>query len=835
MGQEERAALKVISIPQDKSEIDELRSEGYDEESITGSFQAQLKRIVGEYSLMRKLNGSANVVNCDDVRYVQHTDGIGWDIFIKMELLTPLIQALGPDTPEETVRRIGIDLCKALALCERHKIIHRDIKPANIFLSDNGDYKLGDFGVARTMEQPGSATRIGTLNYIAPEIYHDQPYGPGADLYSLGLVLYWLLNERRMPFYPPAPAMPTATEKEEARLRRLRGEPVPAPKNGSDALRRIVLKACAYDPRERYQTAEEMLRDLESRNDSFDPARNEVLVLYGPPLVRREGEEGEATEGPRGRKALAPNREERTIGRGRDLPSPEDGGTQGAWGSRSGSRRTEEDPEGTRGAFPKPKETEKGRKSAEVAPQPKAEVPPRTEPEELKQPAVPTPPPQKSGSRKGLWIGIPAALVALAVLAILIFRPFGGASAPAATARPAATAAPAATAKPSGGTQRTTAEYSVEIWVNHYAVELTEQQIRAFNQSNRDGLVFRATVNACDEGSIAASILEDPAHCPDLCLIPCDALGELVRPGLLDPLPTISRDMICEANSQASVDCASYYGTYYGYPVSEDNGFFLYYDKSVIPERDLSSMEAIMADCEAAGRFFGFELEGSAWYSSAFFFGTGCVNEWMLDSEGDPVHVEDSFNSPAGMIAAKGMKKLLDSYVYWNTSDTAAFGDGAAAVVSGSWGAETARELLGSNFGAAELPSFTVDGRSYHLKSFFGSKLLAVKNTGDAERNAALHALARYLSGEQCQKERFLQLSFGPSNLRAQKMSEVQNDPVMRALLAQEAWSVPQTEHYGPWWETARQLAVDIRLASGESGIQSALDRYLTTVSAMVG
>ena len=197
--------------------------------------------------------------------------------------------------------------------------------------------------------------------------------------------------------------------------------------------------------------------------------------------------------------------------------------------------------------------------------------------------------------------------------------------------------------------------------------------------------------------------------------------------------------------------------------------------------------------------------------------------------------LDDSFNSPEGMIAARGMKKLMDSYVYWNTSGTGAFGEGAAAVISGAWAADEAREILGSNFGAAELPSFTVDGRSYHLKSFFGSKLLAVKATGDAGRGAALHALARYLTGEQCQKERFLQLGFGPSNLQAQAMNEVKSDPVMRALLAQSEWSVPQTERYGRWWEAARQLAVDIHSANGESGIQSALDRYADTVYGMVG
>ena len=263
-GETEKAAMKVISIPQSTSESDELRGAGYDGQSITDTFREHLKSIIAEYSIMRKLNGHSNVVSCDDVRYIQHTDGFGWDIFIKMELLTPLVQALGKDIPDEQVIRIGRDICRALALCRKFNIVHRDIKPANIFVSSTGDCKLGDFGVARTMEKTSGASKVGTYEYMAPEVYHGAPYGAGADIYSLGMVLYWLLNDRRGPFLAPPPALPTASEKERARERRFGGEPLPPPAHGSERLKRIVLKACAYDPKDRYQTADDLLSDLEA-------------------------------------------------------------------------------------------------------------------------------------------------------------------------------------------------------------------------------------------------------------------------------------------------------------------------------------------------------------------------------------------------------------------------------------------------------------------------------------------------------------------------------------------------------------------------------------------
>ena len=263
-GKTEKAALKVITIPQNEGDVEELYSSGYDDASITAHFKSYLADIVNEYSLMAEIKGHTNVVYCDDIRYIQHDNGFGWDIFIKMELLTPLMKVKEPGAVEDTVKKLGADICSALVLCREKNIVHRDIKPQNIFVSEHGDYKLGDFGIAKTVEKTTGGTKIGTYGYMAPEVYNNQPYGAAADIYSLGLVMYWLLNEHRLPFLPMPPKVPTSTENEQARLRRFRGEPLPFPQNGSTELKRIVLKACAYDPKERYHTADEMLADLDA-------------------------------------------------------------------------------------------------------------------------------------------------------------------------------------------------------------------------------------------------------------------------------------------------------------------------------------------------------------------------------------------------------------------------------------------------------------------------------------------------------------------------------------------------------------------------------------------
>ena len=142
-GHKEKAALKMISIPQNDSEIDELISDGYDEKSITRRFQGFLQDVVREYSMMADMKGCTNIVYCDDVKYIQHDDGIGWDIFIKMELLTPLTKVLPKTIGDEQVIKIGADICSALAYCEKRKVLHRDIKVlCNIVTRRNHIYQF---------------------------------------------------------------------------------------------------------------------------------------------------------------------------------------------------------------------------------------------------------------------------------------------------------------------------------------------------------------------------------------------------------------------------------------------------------------------------------------------------------------------------------------------------------------------------------------------------------------------------------------------------------------------------------------------------------------------
>lgn len=166
------SALKVISIPESHDETATYRDDGLDDESITALFKDRAENLADEFKLMSKLKGNSNIVSYEDHYIIPNPDQLGWDILIRMELLTSLPDYYRDEYSDRPVDemdavKLGIDICRALELCAKYKIIHRDIKPQNIFINANGDYKLGDFGVARTLDHATQATKAGTAKYMA--------------------------------------------------------------------------------------------------------------------------------------------------------------------------------------------------------------------------------------------------------------------------------------------------------------------------------------------------------------------------------------------------------------------------------------------------------------------------------------------------------------------------------------------------------------------------------------------------------------------------------------------------------------------------------------------
>ena len=259
------SAIKVITIPSNQGELSSVRSESPNEQSVKEYFQGLVDECIQEVSTMEYFRGNSYVVSVEDYKVVEYLDDIGWDIFIRMEYLTSFMEYCAEKPlKEEDVIHLGIDLCKALEYCQCQNIIHRDIKPENIFVSRFGEFKLGDFGIARELDRSMSGlSKKGTFSYMAPEMYKGEEYDARVDIYSLGIVLYKLCNHNRLPFISLQKQLITYHDKENALNRRMAGEELPMPAQADNTLGEVILKACAYDCEDRYQTAVEFREALE--------------------------------------------------------------------------------------------------------------------------------------------------------------------------------------------------------------------------------------------------------------------------------------------------------------------------------------------------------------------------------------------------------------------------------------------------------------------------------------------------------------------------------------------------------------------------------------------
>ncbi len=375
--------------------------------------------------------------------------------------------------------------------------------------------------------------------------------------------------------------------------------------------------------------------------------------------------------------------------------------------------------------------------------------------------------------------------------------------------------------------------YKITMWVSEKegVAAQFQEQIDAFEAAN-PGIIIEAAIEGVTEADAGSKVVADVASAPDIYCFAQDQLARLVQAGALAELGGDIAALVKAENDAGSVAGATVGGKLYAYPMTSDNGYYLYYDKSIISEADADSLEAIIAACEKSGKKFRFALE-NAWYTASFFFATGCHSNWSMTPEGEYNAIDDDFNSAAGLIAMKGMQKLAQSSCYDSDADT--FTD-AGAIVTGIWNAGAAADHFGDNLGATDLPSFEVDGTSYHLGSYSGFKLMGVKPQTDAYRSAVLALLAQYLTNEQNQLARFESFEWGPSNLKAQASDSVQANASLAALALQNGNenSIPQGQIHGSWWDIAKVLGAQAKAATGDADLQKALDDYKAAVDAVL-
>ena len=343
--------------------------------------------------------------------------------------------------------------------------------------------------------------------------------------------------------------------------------------------------------------------------------------------------------------------------------------------------------------------------------------------------------------------------------------------------------------------------------------EFTAAKIEEFIENHPEYSKYRVNIETVGEGDAASEVLKNVAKAPDMYCFAQDQIYRLVQGGALAPLGSQAAQTVTDNNDSGSVNAATVGDKIYAYPMTSDNGYYLYYDSSKISDEEAKTLEGIVAACQREGVKFGYNLT-NAWIMAGFFFsqpvGGGaplCTSTWTYSENGrNPVAVDDTFNSNNGIMVMKTMNWLANSGVWVDSADNFA---GTGAIVTGMWNATIAERAYGKNMKATKLPTFVgSDGETYQMGSFSGYKFIGCKPQEDSEKAQFCSDLALYLTSEEVQYERYLEFQWGPSNVSVQNHEDVKSNMLLTALLEQNVYSQPQGVIPGDWWTEAAALGV---------------------------
>ena len=735
-----------------------------------------------EARILARFQGTPGIVNVLNFFEANDTAYIVME-FLEGETLRQRIKRQ-KITADEVFGRMS-PIFDTLEKVHREGIVHRDISPDNIMMLPDGSLKLMDFGAARLMNygDQRSVSVVLKAGYAPKEQYSSKgQQGPWTDIYALCATIYKCI---------------TGITPEDA-LDRVDGDNLKWPSELGFPIsvqqEAVLKKGMAISHRNRFQTIGELKLALKAEISGG----TESNPLTQEPLVPGE---------------THPSQD----------PIPE---TETPTQPADVLEQTKPDPSPA-----SPKQGPSHRP-----------VPPISTPTPTDSAAQPSATKRK-GSKKTIWfaLGVAGLAMAAVILAILLKKektptdqcgltPVSTAVVPS-TSSSILSPTEATIASSSGEQEKKVTnldlegEYPVTIWCSSQIMDLTGNQIEAFNSSNDQGIKIIPTIAEADTSYAIDNMISYGDAGADIFFFPQDQLSRFVQSGILNPLDEQSTTFVKDNNAAAAASAASVDDVAYAYPVTSDNTFFVFYDKRIVKKSSLNDLGKMIADCETANMPFCFELT-SGWYMSSFFFGTGCWSNWTTDSSGRFLSVNDTFNSDEGFQAAKAVNAVMRSKMFVNSSSAYMFDDGAGFVISGSWHTDVAKAILGDNFGVAPLPQFTVDGKQYQLRPFIGYSMIGIKTHADEKLNAVCHQLARYLTGETAQIERFSYVGWGPSNTAAATSSIVRADEVISCIGRQAAFSIPQGQIPAAWWNSATEFGENLQAAINDLEIKNALNAY---------
>ncbi|MBE5767394.1 MAG: extracellular solute-binding protein [Clostridiales bacterium] len=363
---------------------------------------------------------------------------------------------------------------------------------------------------------------------------------------------------------------------------------------------------------------------------------------------------------------------------------------------------------------------------------------------------------------------------------------------------------------------------TLKVWGSQEDQELLGILIDAFKAENADK-TWDISLGVVGEPDAKTRYLEDPAAAADVFAFANDQLIDLVN---ADALYEVTRnlDAIVAANSAGSVESASLDGVLYGYPMAADNGYFLYYDKSVFTEEDVQTLDGLLAKANEAGKKVFMDVS-NGWYIASFFMGAGC--SLTLDENGNQLC---DFNSEAGLAAGEAIRAFTADPAFLTGDDsvlTGGMGDTIAAGVSGTWNAEAIQKKLGENYAAVKLPTFTANGEQIQMASFIGTKVIGVNTQTQFPVEAMM--LAEYLTNEASQAKRFEMRQIGPTNLNVAASDAVKANIALAALSAQGSFGVSQKLVLGTYWTPAEAFGTAMENKSTDD-MQTMLDAMVAQI-----
>lgn len=374
--------------------------------------------------------------------------------------------------------------------------------------------------------------------------------------------------------------------------------------------------------------------------------------------------------------------------------------------------------------------------------------------------------------------------------------------------------------------------YSIKVWCDKSILTLTQTQIKAFETLNNGKYKLNVNVEPESEGDAATDMLQDVQSGADIFCFAQDQLSRLKIAGALMDITSTMADAVKSDNVKASINAATYANNLCAFPMTSDNGYFMYYDKSVLSEDDITDMDKIIAklsalrDQQKSNYHINYQVFSNGFYAASYFMATGCYSKWGIDpATGNFTDYQDTYKEK-GMPALKGLQKLKASDLVSPNDQTNKLGDTASVAISGIWNYSAAKQALGENLGCAQMPSFSVDGQTYHISSFSGYKLIGVKPQTDAKKASVCRKIARYLTNEQCQTERFKNAGWGPSNIAAANSEEVLAQPGLKALSEQDQYSKEQSICPGSWWSNVATLSSSVKAGSTQADFENFLSIY---------